>query len=320
MPYITSADRVKETTTTTGTGTIALAGAVSQFRAFSAVCANNDTIPYAIVGQSGTEWEVGIGTWTTGNNLARTTVLSSSNAGAAVSFSAGTKDVFCTVPSERFDHIRPAAGQASAGGAPLKFTAGVNLTAAEAGAMEFDGKTFYLTTVARAVNAAFHLMSNTADFNGGNVNTAQPFFEAANDTITLEANTTYLFEGVIEMTRAAGTTSHFIDVLFGGTVGVGDVSWHCHCRDGALSTTTPLRCYTNHFHALAGGSVTVAATTANSTFFLIKGMLRTSTSGTLIPQFKYSAAPGGAPVIKKSSYFTFIPVGADTVGSVGPVA
>lgn len=87
-------DRVKETTTTTGTGDIALAGAVSQFQAFSSVCAIGDTFYYAIVGQSGTEWEVGFGTYSALNTLTRTRVLASSNAGAAVNFSAGTKDVF----------------------------------------------------------------------------------------------------------------------------------------------------------------------------------------------------------------------------------
>lgn len=94
-------DRIKETTTTTGTGNITLAGAVSGFRAFSAVCANNDTIWYVIVHQSANEWEVGLGTWLTGGALARTTVLASSNAGAAVTFSAGTKDVFCDYPAAR---------------------------------------------------------------------------------------------------------------------------------------------------------------------------------------------------------------------------
>lgn len=94
-------DRVKETTTTTGTGTITLAGAVSQFRSFTSVLSNGDTTLYAIVGQTGTEWEVGLGTFTTsGTTLARTTVLASSNSNAAVSFSSGTKDVFITIPAD----------------------------------------------------------------------------------------------------------------------------------------------------------------------------------------------------------------------------
>lgn len=88
------ADRVKETTTTTGTGDVTLAGAVSQYRAFSDVCANGDEVPYVIVGQAGTEWEAGIGRWNTGGTLTRVRVRASSNAGALVNFSAGTKDVF----------------------------------------------------------------------------------------------------------------------------------------------------------------------------------------------------------------------------------
>jgi hypothetical protein len=95
------ADRVKETTTTTGTGTVTLLGASTGFQSFAAVGDANTTY-YAIVAQTGTEWEVGIGTYaTSGTTLARTVVLSSSNSGSAVNFSAGTKDVFVTYPSER---------------------------------------------------------------------------------------------------------------------------------------------------------------------------------------------------------------------------
>jgi hypothetical protein len=95
------ADRVKETTTTTGTGTITLAGAATGFQSFAAVGNTNSTY-YCIVGQGTSEWEVGIGTYTSsGTTLSRTTVLSSSNAGSLVSFSAGTKDVFVTYPSSR---------------------------------------------------------------------------------------------------------------------------------------------------------------------------------------------------------------------------
>jgi hypothetical protein len=94
-------DRVKETTTSTGTGTITLAGAVSGFQSFSVV-GNANVTYYAIVGQSpSTEWEVGIGTYTSsGTTLSRDTVLESSNSGSLVNFSAGTKDVFVTYPAE----------------------------------------------------------------------------------------------------------------------------------------------------------------------------------------------------------------------------
>jgi hypothetical protein len=94
------ADRVKETTTTTGTGTVTLLGASTGFQSFSAIGDANTTY-YTIAGQSTSEWEVGIGTYTSsGTTLARTTVISSSNSGSLVNFSAGTKDVFVTYPAE----------------------------------------------------------------------------------------------------------------------------------------------------------------------------------------------------------------------------
>ena len=94
------ADRVKETTTTAGTGTVTLLGASTGYQSFSAI-GNSNTTYYTIAGQTSSEWEVGIGTYTaSGTTLARTTVISSSNAGALVNFSAGTKDVFVTYPAE----------------------------------------------------------------------------------------------------------------------------------------------------------------------------------------------------------------------------
>lgn len=96
------ADRILETTTVTGTGPATLLGAPVSFRAFSAQFTVGDDVYYAIVGQSGSaEWEVGYGVYSSANTLTRTTVQKSSNANAAVNFSAGTKDVFVTIPSER---------------------------------------------------------------------------------------------------------------------------------------------------------------------------------------------------------------------------
>lgn len=90
-------DRVKETSTTTGTGNVTLAGAATQYRAFSAVYAVGDQdIPYCIAGQNGAEWEVGLGTYVSSNTLQRDKVYASSNSNALVNFSAGTKDVFVT--------------------------------------------------------------------------------------------------------------------------------------------------------------------------------------------------------------------------------
>lgn len=98
-------DRVKETSTTTGTGSLTLAGAVSAFQAFDTIYNTGDIVPYAIVG--GTEWEVGYGIFTATSTLARTTVTESSNSNALVNFSAGSKDVFVTIPGDYISQVTP---------------------------------------------------------------------------------------------------------------------------------------------------------------------------------------------------------------------
>lgn len=95
------ADRVRETTTTTGTGSVTLAGPYSGFQAFS-VIGNGNTTYYAISDPNTGAWEVGIGTYTSaGNTLSRDTVLASTNSNSLVNFAGGSKDVICTQPAER---------------------------------------------------------------------------------------------------------------------------------------------------------------------------------------------------------------------------
>ena len=105
-------DRVKETATTTGASDFTLAGAVAQFVAFSTRFAVGENIPYAIVGQSGTEWEVGYGHLSGATTLVRDTVLASSNSDAVVTFTAGTKDVFCTLPARAHNNLQDGANLA----------------------------------------------------------------------------------------------------------------------------------------------------------------------------------------------------------------
>jgi len=95
-------DRVKETTTTTGTGAVALGGAVTGFETFAAGIGNSNTVYYCIAHQDQSEFEVGLGTLDgDSSDLTRTTVISSSNSDSAVDFSSGTKDVFCTLPASK---------------------------------------------------------------------------------------------------------------------------------------------------------------------------------------------------------------------------
>jgi hypothetical protein len=102
-------DRVRETTTTTGTGNITLAGAATGFISFNTAFGTNTPCAYYIASSGGTEWEAGIGHLSGSTTLVRDHILRSST-GSAVSFSAGTKDVFCEEPSA----VRVTRGQVAA--------------------------------------------------------------------------------------------------------------------------------------------------------------------------------------------------------------
>ena len=95
-------DRVKETTTTTGTGTLTLGGAVTGFETFAAGIGNSNTTYYAVILPGTAEFEVGLGTLSSDSStIARSTIISSSNSDNAVDFSAGTKNIFCTIPASK---------------------------------------------------------------------------------------------------------------------------------------------------------------------------------------------------------------------------
>ena len=120
------ADRVKETTTTTGTGTVTLAGAVSGFQSFAAI-GNANTTYYTIA--AGTEWEVGLGTYTSsGTTLSRDVVYSSSNSNAAVNFSAGTKNVWVDYPAARAVYYNGSGTVSLSGGAVTASTPVIEYT------------------------------------------------------------------------------------------------------------------------------------------------------------------------------------------------
>ena len=140
------ADRVKETSTTTGTGAMALAGAVVGFQSFASGVGNSNTTYYAIANQAAAEWEVGFGTLdATSANLSRTTVLASSNGGSLVAFTAGTKEVFVTQPATRT--LVQASGGATTNGVLFYTGSGV---ATATGALTFNGTDFATTGSATA--------------------------------------------------------------------------------------------------------------------------------------------------------------------------
>lgn len=123
MAFIT-ADRVLDSSTSTGTGAFVVSGTpAAGYRTFSAVMSVGDTCYYSIQGQTTSEWEVGLGTYSSANTLTRTTVYSSSNSGSAVTFSAGTKNVFITMVASKSPQLDPS-GNVTALGTPTS----VNLT------------------------------------------------------------------------------------------------------------------------------------------------------------------------------------------------
>ena len=251
-------DRVRDTTTTTGTGAVTLSGTPpTAFQAFGSVLATNDTCYYTIAHQSSNEWETGLGTYNSvGPTLTRTTVFESSNAGSAVTFSAGTKDVFISLPASRF----------------LPFTFRLN-----------------------------------ADLAGSNATGAQNIFGKG---VTLLASTIYAFDIVFGLSKAAGTTSHNISLGFGGTASLNNIYW------GPINPTSVVAsgfvaaqtaAFSSATLTVSTGALTTAATRTN---FRIKGSVSINASGTFIPQYSLSAAPGGAYSTLAGSYVQIWPIGA----------
>ena len=198
MAFIT-ADRVKDTSTTTGTGNITVSGSAPfGYRTFSTVLSVSDTFYYAIQGQSTAEWEIGVGTYASTNQFARTTVLASSASNSAVSFSSGTKNVFITLAAARTLQLKssdtPTAGSIPYGdGSTLSYssvgTAGQVLLSGGSGSptwssagtgsvtsVAVSGGTTGLTTSGGPVTTSgtITLAGTLATTNGGTGGTATP--------------------------------------------------------------------------------------------------------------------------------------------------
>lgn len=202
------ADRVKETTTTTGTGAVTLLGASPGFQSFSVV-GNANTTYYCISEQAGSAWEVGIGTYTSaGTVLSRDTVLSSSNAGALVSFGAGTKDVFVTYPSEKSANLNAIGtltlSAVTTAAAPLNVGSGATTTspttpvAGDIWINDTEGLRFNYNGVTRTAPR----LEGTNSFSG--TNTFSSTFSLTSTTGTVSLGTTAT-SGVLTLGGTSGT-------------------------------------------------------------------------------------------------------------------
>jgi len=213
------ADRVKETTTSTGTGAITLGGAEPNFRTFSSVLSDADTTYYAIIDDNNLAFEVGLGTYaSSGNTITRTTVLASSNSNNAVNFSAGTKDVFINYPAGKSAYL-DGSGQLVIGGTAVTSTAaelnildGITSTTAELNYLDIT--TLGLTEASKAVTAD---ANGIVSFDNGTIEEVTTVTSSSNAaTINLRdgnlfehdltENVTYTFSNP----AAAGRASSFV--------------------------------------------------------------------------------------------------------------
>jgi hypothetical protein len=205
--------------------------------------------------------------------------------------------------------------------APLILQSGTNLSTPATGAVEFDGKVVYSTPVNRGVSPSIMFYRLNSDYVGSNINTAQAMFGVG---VTLAASTVYSFEWKFILSKTAGTTSHNVSLSFGGSSTINNIFYS---GPGALATATlPIPAATA---AQSMGIITATSTviTANGSTatrvhsWQISGTVSINASGTFIPQYTLSAAPGGAYTTIAGSYFAIWPIGAAGANtSVGPWA
>jgi hypothetical protein len=257
------ADRVKETANAPGTGTVTLLGASTGYQSF-AVVGNDNTTYYTISDQSGSNWEVGIGTYTSsGTTLARTTVLSSSNAGSLVDFSSGTQDVFVTYPSatavmtnvaqtlsNKTFSDNPTLSAGTANGVTYLNGSKVLTTGS---ALTFDGTNF--------VNGAGGVRAGTNSGGGGGVLSA--WGGASGATIDITPNTSSGANGVTYNTSfvSGGSGPHIFSIG-------GSEQMRLTSTGLGIGTSSPTqKLEVNGNGLFTGGQVVLNANTANYLYF-----------------------------------------------------
>jgi len=305
MAHVTP-DRVCETSTTTGTGNMTLAGARTGFRSFSgASVANNDTCYYCIEAVDANfvptgEWECGIGTYVSATPALARTTMTSSSTGSAVSFAAGTKLVFIGDIAGGFKHI---------GLTTL-------LAAAQAGMLERDANCLYFTTDAgnRGVIPVRHFIRCNATRTLPNDTNENAIFNSpTNGRITLETGT-YLFELLAGITAMSATSGNaLLDILGAGTATINDWLYAVVGKDGTLVSVNAVLGVMPVIQSTPASMFT--AGTGAEMWFHAKGTFTVTAAGTLIPSIDQVTA--AAAVVAIGSYFMCERIGDAAVVSVG---
>lgn len=190
-------------------------------------------------------------------------------------------------------------------------------TTASAGAVEEivpNTTDFTFSTLALALAAPEVIRILTGDISLADVSTVQSLFTSG--SFTGAASTSYLFEASYWITRAAGTTSHTVATLFGGTATFTSLAY-------LARVTNPTGNVLGNVQQIMGSAATALTLTAANTsatenlMIRLNGVMRVNGTGTIIPQIQYSAAPGGTPTHKANSYFRLRKLGTDTVAIAG---
>lgn len=181
-------------------------------------------------------------------------------------------------------------------------------------ALEYIEGIGWFTLQVTAVPELFKILS-ADDAGGQNVATAQPWFPTAGG-VTVAGNTTYRMQGLLVISRAAGAVSHTIGMLFAGTATLTSIQYVAETNVGETEALLPESRVTSR--VATNTAVTAASTTATEQKQIaLNGIVRINGAGTFIPQFIYSAAPGGTPTIKANSFFRLTPMGDGAVVSAG---
>jgi hypothetical protein len=205
--------------------------------------------------------------------------------------------------------------------APLNLQSGTNLTSATAGAMEYDGKVIYSTPTARGVSPSMMTYRLDAFLAGANSTATQKVFGVG---VTLAASTVYAFNALYLFNKSTGANLHYFSLSFGGTATVNNIQYQGLCNREA---STPTSDYTSQAGSIFAQSKTafqaLASFSGNSQTlqFILNGTVSINGSGTFIPEYTLSAAPGGAYSTLAGSAFYIWPIGAAGANtSVGPWA
>jgi hypothetical protein len=165
------------------------------------------------------------------------------------------------------------------------------------------------------LGATIVVTSTSGDFTGTNVTNAQPIFDTTEDSLTVQANTTYLIEGSIHI-HTTGTANHTFGLLFGGTATLTSIGYQVTVTNAAtevLGATQTLWCTAATVQIL-----TAATATATHHSLTITGIVRFNAAGTFIPQYQWgTTAPGAAGVTLANSYLKLTPIGSGSTKAQG---